>query len=93
MTQHIHYESLVAQAIALCEELLESTLEPSPFSRVLRTHLAEFREHDKVYDKGGIDYEPSWSCVYDNCYETTGKNTPCDLIVTKAQRLLGEASK
>ena len=74
-------EELVAKARELCEELLKSTWEPSPLSRVLRTHLAEMEEHNKrTVDYRGNDY---------SCEVCGGLTNPCRGLVTKVKRLLG----
>ena len=77
---HDHDKSpadLVAEAIALCEELLKSIWEPSPFSRALKTHLAEFGEHKDHSDTCGVRMING------------AKSEGCKFSVTKAKRLLG----
>ena len=78
-------QQVVEEAKALCEELLKSTWEPSPLSRVSRTHLAEFDEHysadlahsGEEYCCACTELAPSWV------------KYPCRPIITKAKRILG----
>ena len=101
-------EELIAQArefleqeIKLNQDRIEDFssmgLETPYFKKLVRlaaTHLAEMDEHYNNFVEGNYNLAESvegWFCQ--GCYERNDSDTPCQKLLTKAKRLLGEDTK